>query len=62
MRFLSKTGLPVRSALTMEYQNRKSVLRKGDPTAMVFDETVGGPAVSPSGQTYRDAASSGEDD
>ena len=38
------------------------VLRKDDLTAIVFDAAVGGPAVGPSGQTYRNAVPSGEDD
>ena len=32
----NQNGLPVRSALTMEYRNRKIVLRKADLTAVTF--------------------------
>ena len=50
-----KIRTSVGSAPTMETKKR-SVLRRGDPTAMVVDTPGGGPAVSPSGQTYRNAA------
>ena len=33
-------GLPVGSALAMEYQSRKFVLRKADPTAALFWQTA----------------------
>ena len=48
-------GPPVRSALTMEYQNRKSVLRKFDLTAMVFEETASHKPLSSATWTDRSA-------
>jgi hypothetical protein len=51
----SAKGLPVRSALTMEYRSRKSVLRKADLTAMVFEETAGHKPLSSATWTDRSA-------
>ena len=61
----------MRSALTMEYRRiflfyaSARAFRLHELhylTAMVVDTSGGGPAVGPSGQTYRNAAPSGEDD